>query len=388
MGGNVKLTFPLVVDGVEKALWFLFNEDAQKYLAEDRSDGPLVALLYYCMKNGLDIKSDAKVSEKLYYQLVYHVIPVLVKKSGGKLREIKIHAVLTNERYDTATINATGLSCGVDSFYSIFEHNELSHDDNYAVSLVTCFNHGSYNGAYEFSTEKMRSVFEECSEKNAECAEKMGLQFLKVDTNLDEIDTVPFGFDHTFRASGSILLFQRGIKRYYYAAGVDIDEFKINVEHACGYMDLFLLPNFSTETLSFYSQGESVSRNEKVEKLISYPVTYKYLQVCVSDTGNCSHCPKCHRTMRELYAFGAMDKYKNVFDIEYFNSHKVRIFAEMLMWLKKDAYERDTYELMKHRNIKIPLSSYLLVPCMRFAIWLKNHAPEKAKQRIKQIIRK
>lgn len=88
-------------------------------------------LLYYAMKHGHDFASDIPISLKLKYQLLNYVIPVLARASDGVMMNINIDApVYVGERLaDEPMHNATGLSCGIDSFYAIYEHNYLIQDD-------------------------------------------------------------------------------------------------------------------------------------------------------------------------------------------------------------------------------------------------------------------
>lgn len=67
----------------------------------------------------------------------------------------------------------------------------------------------------------------------------------------------------------------------YYAAGFDIDEFSISIDKDSAHMDLWLLSMFSTERMTFYSQG-IIEWWKKIKTLLNHPPTREYLQVCVN----------------------------------------------------------------------------------------------------------
>lgn len=44
---------------------------------------------------------------------------------------------------------------------------------------------------------------------------------------------------------------------------------------------------------------------------------------------NCGRCEKCTRTLLALDALGALDKYRDVFDVDYYLSHKQSYFKTL-----------------------------------------------------------
>ncbi|RST59898.1 hypothetical protein D5F11_009270 [Siminovitchia terrae] len=51
-------------------------------------------------------------------------------------------------------------------------------------------------------------------------------------------------------------------------------------------------------------------------------VASRHLNVCIHYIHNCGKCSKCKRTLLILDILGVIDKYKNVFKLEYFYSVK------------------------------------------------------------------
>ena len=122
-----------------------------------------------------------------------------------------------------------------------------------------------------------------------------------------------------------VLCLQKLYSVYYYASGgYRYDEFTLKSKkgRCCGSYELLSLPVFSTHQLRIYSQGENMTRMQKLKKVTEYAPSYKYLNVCLKDGDNCGRCEKCVRTMTGLDALGKLDLYHNVFDINYYKSHK------------------------------------------------------------------
>ena len=74
--------------------------------------------------------------------------------------------------------------------------------------------------------------------------------------------------------------------------------------------------------MRFISSGGSIDRLEKVKEISTFPLSYKYLNVCIADIKNDGVCFKCIRTLLELDAVGAIDKYGEVFDIDFYKRNR------------------------------------------------------------------
>ena len=111
----------IVIDNSEEIIRTTFTEEYSNDIVTDRIDAYVWGLIGFAMSNGADIVSDIPMSESLYYNLTYHYIPT-VTKEREELKHINIIAPLTKEIESTGRIVATGISCGVDSLYTIKKH--------------------------------------------------------------------------------------------------------------------------------------------------------------------------------------------------------------------------------------------------------------------------
>lgn len=80
---GMRVTFPVTTETGSYELWF---ESSDTQLVADRCDAAVVAMLSAAMVQGYDvIQSEMPISEELYYNLTYHVIPQL-RLGGNRAR--------------------------------------------------------------------------------------------------------------------------------------------------------------------------------------------------------------------------------------------------------------------------------------------------------------
>ena len=84
--------FEFELDGKHHSLWYKIDKKYKKYLCDDRCDSFVVSFLIFAMKNSIDIQSSYQISEKLYYQLTYHLIPQIFITNKDKCSKIYIIA--------------------------------------------------------------------------------------------------------------------------------------------------------------------------------------------------------------------------------------------------------------------------------------------------------
>ncbi len=325
---HIRVEFHLDNGEKQEILWYLISREFETYLCDDRCDTAITALLLAAMKFGYDvIRSDYPISEKLYYNLMYHVVPQLYAASEHRISRIRIEAPVTRETFRGKVV-ATGMSRGVDSFATMYEYGKNFPMEDYRVNTFTYFQAGAHHGwdsTMGRGEESKQELYQHQMEKTKEFCQKYGYPLIVIDSNIDWIlqDSKMFkewSFDrtHTFRNLSMVMLLQKGICRYYYSSTYLLTEFKMTLNADMAYYEKWLIPHLSTGSVEFYQSNQDWTRMEKVEKLTHLEECYDYLQVCLIKTGNCGKCLKCRRTLMELDALGddALNKFKNVFDIE------------------------------------------------------------------------
>ncbi len=343
-------------------LWFEVEKEYKDYLCAENSDAFLVAILSYLIKHELDVEVKGAISSQLYYQLTTYLIPLL--SNNLHKRNIQIKTEVNNVEFHPKAVG-TGISCGVDSFYTFLKHrNQL--DNQYNITHLTFFNAGSHgdNGgkeARELFHKRLEYVSGFCKEQN--------LKLVTVDSNMNEFIKMSHFATHSFRTLGCVLALQKLFKIYYFSSGANFNDTAITAESTADY-DILNVQCLSNQNTTVYSSGIEATRMEKVEFIAHHNETYNWLNVCVrhEKATNCSNCEKCIRTMLALDAINELDHYANVFDLKHYQKNKVKFLAGALKWArdhdKKNFEKKEEYgEILsyyKKDGKTVPAMAYIL----------------------------
>ncbi|MBQ3213404.1 MAG: hypothetical protein IJB10_00075 [Clostridia bacterium] len=352
----------------KKTIYYEVEKKYKDFLTTEVSDSFLVALFLYAMEHKTDIECKGKISEHLYYQLTNFLMPAICKNIK-KYNHINIKCETTNIEFN-GKFNATGVSGGVDSFYTILKN--LEHDKNSDLRLthLTFFNAGA-SGSY--GGERARNLFERRSKKFREIAEELKCDFVTVDSNINEFLMQDHESTHTFRTLSIPLALQKGFKIYYFSSTVEYADFKF-MEFDSSFYDLLILPNLSTQNIKFVLVGAEGTRQDKIDYISKHKITYKHLNVCLlpadKTVANCNQCLKCKRTMLNIYLAGKMDEYSKAFDFELFKKNK-RKYIRWAIYNKKAIDMGEIYIALKNKK-EIKLSDRIIVMFEKFIYGLKK----------------
>lgn len=358
---NNNVIWPIVIDGNREEIQTKVSDNVVPYLTLDRIDSIVTGLLIYAIRNGYDFKSDLPISDELMYGLTYHLIPAI----STKAHKPTITAPIISTFNLAGNIVATGISCGVDSLYTIATHTQLPNlKDN--ITHLAFFDAGSHH------SDKGPSITKDGRRKLAKkFASDNNFEFIEVSSTLpDFIDRHTNGGyshleHHTFMMLHCVLSIAKGMRRYYYSAGLTYGDFNCSYEptgnfDAASY-DLLTLMAASYGSIRFYSSGGEVSRLEKLRLLANYPPAHKSLNVCVTTVKNDNICFKCARTLLELDALDRLDDFNEVFDIEYYRQHRINYLEDAYIGaLKGDPYLLELLpEFKQQMNIGFKIKAIL-----------------------------
>lgn len=346
------------IDNKREKIWFKVEKKYEQYLCHERSDAFVIAILNFAMRNKHDIICDAPISEDLYYNIDKYLIDAISSYNPNFYRT-KIEANIATDSLPCAGAIGTGISCGIDSLHAVacqtnlkFKKHNITH-----LAFNNVGSHGEGNHAKQLYSERLALP--------KKFAEEYGFEFVASDSNL--MDVVPQNHfkSHTYSSMFAVYCLQKLYSIYYYAsAGYRYHEFTlIDKEcNSCGSYEMLSLPLLSTKNLRIYSEGEGMSRLMKLKDVVNYPPSYKYLNVCLKTSKNCGVCEKCVRTLLEIDALGQLEKYKDVFDIEYYKKHKQWYLTQML--IQRAQHKHDYFELYpyfkKEITLKIRLKAFKL----------------------------
>lgn len=358
--GEVYLKADIQFGDDKEILWYRTKEEYGEYFCHECCDAFVVGLLYRAMITESDIICDAPVSEQLYYQLSFYLIDAVQKNNGKK--GIKIIADTISGAISNPFAVGTGISGGIDTFYTIMQHSQENCPDRYKITHLAFFN---------IRIKEEKEIFQYGQERAKKFCEEYGYKFVVVDSNLRELVPYNHYYLHTYLNTSAVLSLQKLFAVYYYSStGFPLSLFKIDLHGSNGKYDLLLLPMLSTVNTRFYSSGCTSTRLEKTMQLADFEPSYTHLMTCdktITDC-NCGACQKCARTLITFDILGVLDRYEKVYDLKQYYANKKKLLGYMLAVRKSSYYYKEIYEYAKENNYCIPFASrlYMLVYKINF----------------------
>lgn len=345
-----RLSADISVDGLKNTLWFEIEEKYGKYLCVERSDAFVLAMLQYAFRHGHDIKSEAPMTDRLYEQLIDQFLPAFTKINGLNMT-ISAPTAPEVEHPEGGCRIGSGLSCGVDSLHVYATHPEIDIACVWSTGVV------AEGGATSDEVAAQVSAIQARAEGFSEHVE---LPLLKGWTNFDQafMPGVQWNGMTTNGNLFCIFALQKLWKRYYVASDCDIENFHFRVGNIFGdpaRYEYFLFPYVCLGHIQVWMDGAAHNRVEKVRDLVKYEPARHFLNVCwrtnKDHRNGTNDCPKCMRTLLDLDAFGAVDDFKDVFDVEYFHKYQHEFLAEYYRGvIQKDNFALELVPYFKDRH--------------------------------------
>lgn len=339
--------FSILENGTKKELWLKVDKQYSDGVVLDRIDGIMIGLLNYAMRNGHDIISRLPISDRLFYNLTKIVIPILAE-ANPKYYCIQIKCPSIAQSTCGFAVG-TGISCGVDSLFSLAsaQKNELL---QFRVTHLV-FNNVGQHGDNKVAQKR----FEDRKIITEEFANEFGLKLVECDTNYHLLFPQNHFHSHTYANLFPVITLGNLFGVYYYASsGIKYSELDLSCDEP-GCLEPFLLPLLSTSQLVIYSGGANTTRIDKLRALSDYKPANKYLQVCVYDNANCGRCEKCVRTLVGLDAIDAIDKFGDVFDVAQYKANHDWYMAQLYYYYLRGHHDyKEPYKILK-KKVKISI---------------------------------
>ncbi len=326
-----------------REIWFEVEKEYGQYLCADRLDAFVIGLLSWAMRNGEDIICKAPITEMLLYNIKKFLLPS-VTENAKKLYCPIISANTIDCIKDGWGGVGTGVSCGIDSFYTILNH--LNSKFTHMNLTHLCLNNvGAYNSAHDAETVRTTAIW-----RAQKVAEELNLKLLITNSNFAEVFPQNHLLTNTYSSMFAVFCLQKLWRVYYYSSCLDFSQFSLknNELYDTAYYDLLLLNCFSLPNIKLYSEGAIKTRLEKVRQVSSFPVVKRYLNVCIRKENNCGKCSKCKRTILELDVVGKLKEFNHVFDTEEYYRERDRYLG--LTYIKReinDMFYQDIYNGLK-----------------------------------------
>lgn len=307
-----------VLEGEQKqTLYYETDKAFEQYLCYERADSFVLAIFPYAIRAGLDIVCEAPVTEALLHNLNVFLVPLLVKYDCRLKRAIKVIAETDSTSFEGKEVG-TGVSLGVDSFYTIKTKLNIEPE---AFSL----SHLLYTSSKPLKHES------EDRKKNAQkVANLLGLPMVLITTNSRELFEIGHGRGHVFTNLSAVFALQKLFRTYYYSTAYELTEFTVknNSTIAGDKYLLLVLQTLNVPGLTFYMSGSGMSRHGKIEEIANWDIAQKNLRVCLRRPYNCGTSKKCRRTILEMDMIGKLENFRDSFDIDYYNENKLWYLKE------------------------------------------------------------
>ncbi|MFC3459216.1 hypothetical protein [Massilia haematophila] len=327
-----RLNADIRIDGQVKTLWCETNKIYGQFLLAERTDAFLCAILPFAMRVCKDIVCEAPVSEQFLHNLNEILVPQLCAHDP-RLYKVKITAATDSSLLIRGNAVATGMSCGVDSFYTV----SLYKDSIYKSMNLTHL----YCGNYLYGNDG--PIYERAEM----VAQDLGLPLVRTATNINEALRLPHLYTHFFKTMFGVLSLKKLFRTYYYSTAEDFSHFglKDNSIRDTAQFELLLLYTFSCVEFQVVTGGVKSERLEKTRSICALSTAQKFLNVCLypAEKRNCGKCGKCMRTLLMLDMVNSLDRFQDVFDIEAYRKNRLDSFI-YLVGLKNSAMFSEVYK--------------------------------------------
>ncbi len=354
-------------------LWFSVERKYLEFLNDEIADPFLVIVLQIAMLSNQDIVSESPVSERLLFNIVNGVMPILNKLyPDNKQIHITAPTIATTFR---GTANGTGCSFGVDSFSAIIDLMSDKLPEQNRLTHLALFNSGQHGDTNLEGAEKQFLIDVEAVR---EPAKEMGLDVVGINSNINELfKEYKYPLLHRFVITTCAfpLTLQKLFKSYTYASSYPIDNFSMNPEDV-SHAEYALVPLFSTESTGLHNSNPTYTRVEKTKILSKSDVAKRHLNVCWSNQLhnmygtdvylkgktklNCGICDKCIRTLFTLEVIGKIGDFEDIFDIDAYRSYRTKYLVKLLSQKKNDIFLKEIYNEMKEQHFPIPFKVRLM----------------------------
>jgi hypothetical protein len=260
-----------------------FRLPEEHFFREAVGDALLLAVLAPAMRTGSAIRIPAQYPVSRV--LIEHLdgIQDIWQSWNGSLNKVSLDAF---DYYPAPVSDGTALfyAGGVDSTYSLLSH------EREIMTLIS---------AVGFDFNLPRNVAEQVRQKNMRFAQKMGKQFIHVETNISRF-VFNLGISRTFVFGAALACMGvlTGQKRCLVASSHSAANLKPEGSHP-------VLDHLFSNGITEFVHDATVSRLRKTLTIAQNPEFLANLHVCWDQAGeNCGRCSKCVRTMMALKLAG------------------------------------------------------------------------------------
>ena len=322
-------------DGGE--LWFSVPAEFGKYLCFERSNAFVIALLWYAMITKSDIRFQAPLSQRLYNGIVNRLMPALEQNGFAPIR---LDGPTTCEPAWCEGAVATGMSCGVDSYYTLQQYRTDDAPGGLKLTHLTYYDN-DYLFPRGYAPDDLQALYRKADQHMArvvagahEIADHNNLPLVVVCKNLDR-DYYRGGLSLTgmYRHFSCTLALEHLYSTYISSSsGHEDNVFEVSLTSPTQHYEGLLCDALRTETLH-YAMSDHDSRVHKLQQICDDADFQKYAEVCFNHDildANCGECYGCWKTMVILDLLGKLDGFRESFDVDKYHANRREVFESFV----------------------------------------------------------
>jgi len=345
INNTVRLQAVITIGEKEDILWYAVEDKYGNFLTEERADAFVIGLLWKALEHGYDIHVKAPISEQLYFTINSFLIPIISQFYNYKKINVICEQLDSNPIPNAGAVG-TGLSCGIDSFSTIYENLMNDKPKNYQITHFTFFNTGSHG---RYGKNWTRVLYKNRIKITRACANELGKELIIVNSNVSQFVSFDFQATHTLRNISAVLALQKLFNVYYYSSTYHINDFKLSTKDSA-YYDVLNLSMLSTESVNLFSTCPNFTRVDKTRLVAKFEPAYKYLNVCTRSAYNCGKCKKCLRTLFTLELIGALENFKSLFNLKSYYLNRSNFIEKVKAEYNSDSFLKEIYDEMVRTN--------------------------------------
>jgi hypothetical protein len=383
---SAKVEFDQVGTNTPDNLWIKFPEKYAKWISP-RGDGFLCSLLLIGMYYQEDIEVRGEVSPLLAYNIpvvikLYHQVwPTLFKQIDVRFSSIKSFESNQGDHWGVGT----AFSGGVDSSFTLWSH--LPGNQSIPSALIT---HGLFLHGFDILLSQP-DYYDRLRKLYTDLFQRLNLELITASTNIYSFYEfrVDWAVAYCPPLIGAAMHLGRLLNRFY----VPSSRSAINdISSGLPVITLSTVHLLSTENLKSILHNPAFAREEKIDRIRSWPEIQGTLRVCAElikpvEHINCSFCAKCLNLMAYLEIVGDLHKFAS------FHKPFRPIYFFRWLWKSREAFVRANSILRFSRQYKrwdiwfflllVYIPGYVKFRCVRIYLVLLGRIPAHIKYAIK-----
>ena len=345
----------------------------------DKINDDIDPFVFWAMLIAIQKKESLYVNADFPNRLFYGISQILFpsfKKMGVYVPSLQAKAIVESGENRKVKGVATGLSGGIDSFYTVLEHMQGELKLTHLVNFIPNEKALTFtNEQIKFKTGKSLDVW------NDKLGGLLNLPIIKVYSNFNEDCKFHFEKIHAFCNLSHALLLKGIISSYLYSTGYDIEKVALDFSDTSHY-ELLICQAVNSPYFEMVSYHPAVNRLEKTMAIVDNELVQSFLHVCVKreiGEGNCTECFKCQRVLTTLDALGKLQLFEKVFDLQKYYQNKRKIWSSITYKAKinKDPFALEILSCAKSNGYRKPFGIFVNV----LLIGIKNQVRKLKKKK-------